>query len=81
METTLQNIQGRSSGCLGSSSLIVNPFQGRAVLRKTVGSGMIRLVCVFSPPEVLRSGKTSPFVGSVTGVRYQLYLNTAYAHF
>ena len=37
--------------------------------RKFVGSGMIRLVWKFCPPKgfLLRLGKTSPFVGSVSG--------------
>jgi len=42
---------------------------GNFRLRKIVGSGMIRLVWKSSPPNggELRSGNTSPFVGSVTG--------------
>src|SRR5579885_3513109 len=40
---------------------------GNLRLRKMVGSGMIRLVWKSSPPKggLLRSGKTSPLVGSV----------------
>src|SRR5207253_9700840 len=41
---------------------------GNVRLRKAVGSGMIRLVWKSSPPKgaALRSGKTSPLVGSVS---------------
>ena len=40
---------------------------GNLRLRKTVGSGMIRLVWKSSPPKgaALRSGNTNPLVGSV----------------
>ncbi len=38
------------------------------LLRKNVGSGMIRFVCVSSLP-VLRFGKVSPLVGSVSGMK------------
>ena len=42
---------------------------GNLRLRKTVGSGMIRLVEKSSPSNggALRSGNTNPFVGSVSG--------------
>ena len=43
---------------------------GKVRFRKTVGSGIIKLVWKSSPPSgfEFRSGKTSPFVGSVSGV-------------
>ena len=42
---------------------------GNLRFRNTVGSGMIRLVWNSSPPNggALRSGNTSPLVGSVSG--------------